>query len=56
MFVFHRFAELEQYTSLSFRPIKDNKCDVVVEKPTILMKLDAGRNEACFSLYVINYG
>ncbi|KAK2151315.1 hypothetical protein LSH36_367g02007 [Paralvinella palmiformis] len=36
------FAELEQYTSLSFRPIKDNKCDVVVDKPTILMKLDAG--------------
>uniref|UniRef100_A0A673TSI0 EGF domain-specific O-linked N-acetylglucosamine transferase n=1 Tax=Suricata suricatta TaxID=37032 RepID=A0A673TSI0_SURSU len=38
------FAELQSYTQLSFRPIEDAKCDVVIEKPTYFMKLDAGVN------------
>ncbi|KAJ8301155.1 hypothetical protein KUTeg_020142 [Tegillarca granosa] len=39
-----RYAELEHYTSLPFRPIEDNKCDIVIEKPTFLIKLDADVN------------
>ncbi|XP_075854956.1 EGF domain-specific O-linked N-acetylglucosamine transferase isoform X2 [Microcebus murinus] len=39
-----RFAELQAYTELDFRPIEDAKCDVVIEKPTYFMKLDAGVN------------
>ncbi|KAH0512651.1 EGF domain-specific O-linked N-acetylglucosamine transferase [Microtus ochrogaster] len=38
------FAELQGYTQLNFRPIEDAKCDIVVEKPTYFMKLDAGVN------------
>ncbi|XP_021019794.1 EGF domain-specific O-linked N-acetylglucosamine transferase [Mus caroli] len=38
------FAELQGYTQLNFRPIEDGKCDIVVEKPTYFMKLDAGIN------------
>lgn len=38
------FAELQGYTQLNFRPIEDAKCDIVVEKPTYFMKLDAGIN------------
>ncbi|XP_069062680.1 EGF domain-specific O-linked N-acetylglucosamine transferase [Pleurodeles waltl] len=38
------FAELQAYTSLNFTPIEDGKCDLVVKKPTIFMKLDAGVN------------
>ncbi|XP_031566079.1 EGF domain-specific O-linked N-acetylglucosamine transferase-like [Actinia tenebrosa] len=36
------YAELEHYTSLPFKPIEDDKCDIVIEKPTLLIKLDAG--------------
>ncbi|XP_063486819.1 EGF domain-specific O-linked N-acetylglucosamine transferase isoform X1 [Symphalangus syndactylus] len=38
------FAELQSYTQLNFRPIEDAKCDIVIEKPTYFMKLDAGVN------------
>ncbi|XP_035131974.1 EGF domain-specific O-linked N-acetylglucosamine transferase isoform X5 [Callithrix jacchus] len=38
------FAELQSYTQLNFRPIQDAKCDIVIEKPTYFMKLDAGVN------------
>ncbi|XP_074986328.1 EGF domain-specific O-linked N-acetylglucosamine transferase isoform X2 [Caretta caretta] len=38
------FAELQTYTPLSFRPIEDGKCDIIIEKPTYFMKLDAGVN------------
>ncbi|XP_036896813.1 EGF domain-specific O-linked N-acetylglucosamine transferase isoform X2 [Sturnira hondurensis] len=38
------FAELQSYTQLHFRPIEDAKCDIVIEKPTYFMKLDAGVN------------
>ncbi len=38
------FAELEHFTSLDWQPIPSRNCDVVIDKPTILMKLDAGVN------------
>ncbi|KAF3828994.1 hypothetical protein GH733_003258 [Mirounga leonina] len=38
------FAELQSYAQLNFRPLEDAKCDVVIEKPTYFMKLDAGVN------------
>ncbi len=38
------FAELEHFTSLDWQPIPSGNCDIVVDKPTILMKLDAGIN------------
>ncbi|KAG8510581.1 EGF domain-specific O-linked N-acetylglucosamine transferase [Galemys pyrenaicus] len=38
------FAELQSYTQLNFRPIEDTKCDMVIDKPTYFMKLDAGVN------------
>jgi len=38
-----RFAELEHYSSLNFSPSVDpGQCDVVIDRPTILIKLDAG--------------
>eukprot|EP00058_Branchiostoma_floridae_P014210 XP_002599698.1 hypothetical protein BRAFLDRAFT_119381 [Branchiostoma floridae] len=40
----NRYAELEMFSSLPFRPIHDDKCDIVLDKPTYLMKLDAGVN------------
>ncbi|XP_076114479.1 EGF domain-specific O-linked N-acetylglucosamine transferase-like [Mytilus galloprovincialis] len=36
------YAELEHYTSLPFHP--ENKCDIIIDKPSILIKLDAGVN------------
>uniref|UniRef100_A0AAA9SZD3 EGF domain-specific O-linked N-acetylglucosamine transferase n=2 Tax=Bos TaxID=9903 RepID=A0AAA9SZD3_BOVIN len=38
------FAELQSYTELNFRPVEDAQCDIVIEKPTYFMKLDAGVN------------
>ncbi|XP_064013133.1 EGF domain-specific O-linked N-acetylglucosamine transferase isoform X2 [Pogoniulus pusillus] len=38
------FAELQTFTALNFRPLEDEQCDVVIEKPTYFMKLDAGVN------------
>ncbi|XP_068109934.1 EGF domain-specific O-linked N-acetylglucosamine transferase [Hyperolius riggenbachi] len=38
------FAELQTYSSLPFRPIEDGHCDVIIDKPTYFMKLDAGVN------------
>ncbi|UYV74183.1 EOGT [Cordylochernes scorpioides] len=35
------YAELEHFTELPTEPIKSGKCDVVIDKPTFLMKLDA---------------
>ena len=38
-----RFAELEQYSALQFSPANDSaECDVFIDRPTILIKLDAG--------------
>ncbi|CAL8236846.1 unnamed protein product [Boreogadus saida] len=39
-----RFAELQTYTELDLQPIDDGLCDLVIEKPTVFMKLDAGVN------------
>lgn len=41
-FSFLRFAELQTYTELDFHPIEDGHCDVIIERPTVFMKLDAG--------------
>ncbi|XP_048739593.2 EGF domain-specific O-linked N-acetylglucosamine transferase-like isoform X2 [Ostrea edulis] len=38
------FAEVEHFSSLPFRPIQDGRCDIVLDKPTYFMKLDAGIN------------
>uniref|UniRef100_A0A8B9LGZ1 EGF domain-specific O-linked N-acetylglucosamine transferase n=1 Tax=Astyanax mexicanus TaxID=7994 RepID=A0A8B9LGZ1_ASTMX len=38
------FAELQTFTELDFHPIDDNHCDLIIERPTIFMKLDAGVN------------
>uniref|UniRef100_A0A668VRD6 EGF domain-specific O-linked N-acetylglucosamine transferase n=1 Tax=Oreochromis aureus TaxID=47969 RepID=A0A668VRD6_OREAU len=38
------YAELQTYTNLDFHPIEDSYCDIIVEKPTVFMKLDAGVN------------
>jgi len=51
MFVF-RFAEVEHFTSLPFNPIKDKKCDIVLDKPTIVMKLDAGTDDTFAVIYL----
>ena len=37
-----RYAELEQYTSLGYKPTSRKHCDEIVTKPTIFIKLDAG--------------
>ncbi|XP_046844363.1 EGF domain-specific O-linked N-acetylglucosamine transferase-like isoform X2 [Xenia sp. Carnegie-2017] len=34
-------SDIENYSSLPFQPTNDNHCDVIVEKPTYFMKLDA---------------
>ncbi|XP_007893393.2 EGF domain-specific O-linked N-acetylglucosamine transferase isoform X1 [Callorhinchus milii] len=38
------FAELQTYSELNFQPIEDGNCDLIIEKPTYFMKLDAGVN------------
>ncbi|XP_053724846.1 EGF domain-specific O-linked N-acetylglucosamine transferase [Synchiropus splendidus] len=37
------YAEFEAYTELDF-PVQDEHCDIIVEKPTVFMKLDTGVN------------
>ena len=39
---FERYAELEHFSSLPFRPIQDSHCDVIIDRPVYFMKLDAG--------------
>jgi len=39
---FCRLNELEDFSSLPFKPNQEKHCDVFVEKPTFFMKLDAG--------------
>lgn len=38
------FAELQTYSQLNFQPMEGGNCDLVIEKPTYFMKLDAGVN------------
>lgn len=37
-----RFAELQTYSELDFHPLDDGHCDVIIDRPTVFMKLDAG--------------
>ena len=41
-----RIVEIERYSSLPFHPINDGHCDVIVDKPTYFMKLDASKSSA----------
>ncbi|KAF4526720.1 hypothetical protein B566_EDAN015752 [Ephemera danica] len=36
--------ELRYFTKLSRRPIENNDCDIVIDKPTFIMKIDAAVN------------
>ncbi|KAJ8259759.1 hypothetical protein GJAV_G00173080 [Gymnothorax javanicus] len=38
------FAELQMYTELKSHPLDEGHCDLIIERPTIFMKLDAGVN------------
>ncbi|XP_070967525.1 EGF domain-specific O-linked N-acetylglucosamine transferase-like [Oncorhynchus clarkii lewisi] len=38
------YAELQAYTELDFNPTDEEHCDIIIEKPTVFMKLDAGVN------------
>ncbi|XP_072136636.1 EGF domain-specific O-linked N-acetylglucosamine transferase isoform X1 [Mobula birostris] len=38
------FAELQTYSQLNFQPMEYGNCDLIIEKPTYFMKLDAGVN------------
>lgn len=40
---FRRYAELQTYTELDFNPMEEDYCDLIIEKPTVFMKLDAGK-------------
>ena len=37
-----RLNEVEDFSPLTFPPNQEQHCDILVEKPTIFMKLDAG--------------
>ncbi|RXN22342.1 EGF domain-specific O-linked N-acetylglucosamine transferase [Labeo rohita] len=39
-----RFAELQTYSEFDFHPLDDGHCDVIIDRPTVFMKLDAGVN------------
>lgn len=43
-FSYPRYAELQAYTELDFNPTDEEHCDIIIEKPTVFMKLDAGGN------------
>ncbi|XP_053377294.1 EGF domain-specific O-linked N-acetylglucosamine transferase-like [Mercenaria mercenaria] len=38
------FAEVEHFSSLQFKPINNESCDTILDKPVMFMKLDAGVN------------
>ncbi|XP_076845355.1 EGF domain-specific O-linked N-acetylglucosamine transferase isoform X2 [Brachyhypopomus gauderio] len=38
------FAELQTYNELHFHPEDYGHCDIIIERPTVFMKLDAGVN------------
>uniref|UniRef100_A0AAZ3RCV6 EGF domain-specific O-linked N-acetylglucosamine transferase n=1 Tax=Oncorhynchus tshawytscha TaxID=74940 RepID=A0AAZ3RCV6_ONCTS len=39
-----RYGELQTYTELDLKPTDEEHCDIIFEKPTVFMKLDAGVN------------
>lgn len=63
-----RYAELQTYSALDSDPIENGHCDVIVDKPTVFMKLDAGKNwfykwsfqynlsECCKSMVFVSVG
>uniref|UniRef100_A0A8C8J8H0 EGF domain-specific O-linked N-acetylglucosamine transferase n=1 Tax=Oncorhynchus tshawytscha TaxID=74940 RepID=A0A8C8J8H0_ONCTS len=38
------YGELQTYTELDLKPTDEEHCDIIFEKPTVFMKLDAGVN------------
>ncbi|CAB1353498.1 unnamed protein product [Coregonus sp. 'balchen'] len=38
------YAELQTYTELDYNTTDEEHCDIIIEKPTVFMKLDAGVN------------
>ncbi|XP_077430445.1 EGF domain-specific O-linked N-acetylglucosamine transferase isoform X2 [Vanacampus margaritifer] len=38
------FAELQTFTELDFHPFHSESCDIIIKKPTVFVKLDAGVN------------
>lgn len=42
MFLFlFRYAEFEHFTELPEPPVNNKYCDVIIDQPTFIMKLDA---------------
>jgi hypothetical protein len=37
--------EMRNFVELKKRPIENNDCDIIIEKPTFIMKLDAGKTK-----------
>ena len=49
----NRYAELQNYSELPFSLVTDStQCDVIIDKPTILIKLDAGYLTSYLSVYL----
>jgi hypothetical protein len=36
------YQELRNFESLDYRPISDEKCDIIFKRPSFIIKLDAG--------------
>ncbi|XP_060562426.1 EGF domain-specific O-linked N-acetylglucosamine transferase-like isoform X2 [Ruditapes philippinarum] len=49
------FAEVEHYSSLPFKPINNENCDIIIDKPVMFTKLDAGVNMFHHYCDFINY-
>lgn len=45
--------ELRNFKQMNQRPIEDGLCDVVIEKPTYIMKIDATINMYNFCFFII---
>lgn len=40
-------AEIQNFVELNERPIDENKCDLVYEKPVYILKIDASKIDSC---------
>jgi EGF domain-specific O-GlcNAc transferase len=38
--------EIRNFVELKKRPIENNECDIIIEKPTFILKLDAGKTKS----------
>lgn len=45
--------EMQHFTELIRRPIVQNDCDVVIEKPTFIMKIDASKLKRCDVISIV---